>query len=407
MRILLYNNSHLPRIGGKEIVVHQLALAYRALGHDVALAGPGGWWRFRHFQAEYPIHRWPRLPGLPKELVWRAQYARIARRFDCDVVHAHTTYPSGWVAAKARGNGTYPIVVTPHGADIHKVPEIGFGHRLEPVMDAKIRWALQQADCATAISKSVVSSLRDAGLHSDRIVEIPNGVDVERFRRPPRFDVHSYLGIPLDAALVLSVGNYHPRKGHELLIRAVRRAAVRVPRLRLVIVGGGSAQLAPLVESEGLGDLVKFTGSLPYPLPGDTRPDILAALLHASSLYVSSSVGEGSEGLSLALLEAMSSGVCTLASDVSGNRDVIVHKKNGWLFPSNCEGELTEALVELAGNDALRHCLGAAARTAVDEHSWINIASRYVDLFEHTIRVRRVGGRVNTRSLLKSEESAG
>jgi glycosyltransferase involved in cell wall biosynthesis len=407
MKILLYNNSHLPRIGGKEIVVHQLALAYRALGHDVLLAGPGGWWRFRSFRPDYPIHRWPRVPGLPKELVWQAQYRWTTRRFRCDVVHAHTTYPCGWVAARSRGAGNYPIVVTPHGADIHKVPEIGFGHRLEPIMDAKIRWALQQADCATAISKSVVSSLRDAGLHSDRIVEVPNGVDVQRFRRRSNFDVHACLGIPRNAALIVSVGNYHPRKGHELLIRAVRRASRQIPNLRLVIVGGGSAHLAPFVEREGIGDLVKFTGSLPYPLPGDDRPDVLAALLQASSLYVSSSIGEGSEGLSLALLESMAAGVCTVASDVSGNRDVIVHKKNGWLFPSNSESELTDALVELCRDEGLRHRLGAAARSDVDQHSWINIAGRYIDLFEHAMRVRRVGGRLYPRKTLRTEEPTG
>jgi teichuronic acid biosynthesis glycosyltransferase TuaC len=407
VRILLYNNSHLPMVGGKEIVVHQLALAFRALGHDVALAGPGGWWRYRHFEADYPIHRWPRVPGLPKELVWQAQYAWTMRRFGCDVVHAHTTYPSGWVAAKVRGSANHPIIVTPHGADIHKVPEIGFGHRLDPVMDRKIRWALQQADYATAISRSVVSSLRDAGLQGDRIVEIPNGVDVERFRRRPSFDVHEYLGIPRDAALVLSVGNYHPRKGHELLIRAVRRAARQVEKLTLVIVGAGSKRLTPFIEREGIGDLVKLTGPLPYPLPGETRPDVLAALLQASSLYVSSSIGEGSEGLSLALLEAMSAGVCTVASDVSGNRDVIIHKKNGWLFPSNSEEQLAGALVTLSRDPRLRHELGAAARADVDQHSWSNIAARYVDLFEQAIRVRRVGGGLDARRTVRSEEWTG
>ncbi|MFU8814056.1 MAG: glycosyltransferase family 4 protein [Pseudomonadales bacterium] len=395
MRILLFNNSHLPVVGGKEVVVHQLALAFGALGHDVALAGPGAWWRFRDFDAGYPVHRWPRVPGLARELAWKSLYSWRAARFDCDVVHAHTTYPNGYVAAKVAAHRRFPLIITPHGADIHKVPELNFGHRLDPRIDAKIRWALQQADCATAISKSVVDSLQDAGLSADRIVEIPNGVDVARFRVHADFDVHHHLGIPSDAALIVSIGNYHPRKGHELLIRSVRAASHRVPNMRLVIVGSTSRQLMDWVDREGLGHLVKFTGSLPYPLPGDPRPDILAALLQASCIYVSSSIGEGSEGLSLALLEAMSAGACVVASSISGNRDVIDNNRNGLLVPSDCPEGMTRALIWLCENAQQRQRMADAGRKYVEQQSWTRIAARYVELFERAITARSNGRRLS------------
>jgi len=388
VRILLFNNSHLPRIGGKEIVVHQLALAYQELGHEVALAGPGGWWRFRDFRADYPIHRWPRVPGLPKELAWQGLYAWQARRFRCDVVHAHTTYPNGWVAARARGSADYPIVVTPHGADIHKVPEIGFGHRLDPVMDRKIRWALQQVDYTTAISRSVVESLRDAGLDDARIVEIPNGVDAARFQGRSDLDVRGSLGIDAGARLIVSVGNYHPRKGQEVLIEAFAQASRQAPDLQLVVVGTGTGRLKPLIDRLGVQGRVTLAGILPYPVPGATDPDVLAALLQADSIYVSSSVGEGSEGLSLALLEAMSAGACIVATDVSGNRDVIVDNVNGRLVPSGSAGPMADALVWLRRNDCERRRLARAGQRCVEQMSWRSIAARYVRLFETAIRAR-------------------
>jgi glycosyltransferase involved in cell wall biosynthesis len=389
VRILLFNNSHLPKIGGKEIVVHHLAQSYQALGHEVLLAGPGAWWRFRNFQADYRIQRWPRVPGIPSELAWQGLYAWQTRRFRCDVVHAHTTYPNGWVAAKVRGPGGYPIIVTPHGADIHKVPEIGFGHRLDPVLDRRIRWALQQADYVTAISRSVVDSLHDAGLEDERIVEIPNGVDVARFQRRPDLDVRAQLGIPPHVRLVVSVGNYHPRKGQEVLIKALAAASRRMPDLGLVIVGAGSAQLKPLIERLGLQDRVTLAGILPYPLPGNSDPDVLAALLQADSIYVSSSVGEGSEGLSLALLEAMAAGACIVASDVSGNRDVIIDNVNGRLVPSGSVETLADALVSLFGNDSDRRRLAGAGQGCVEQMSWRAIAARYIRLFETAIETRQ------------------
>lgn len=395
MRILLFNNSHLPKTGGKEIVVHQLALAYRALGHEVALTGPGGWWRFRQFQADYPIYRWPRLPGVPKELGWLGLYRWLVRRWPCDLVHAHTTYPNGWVAARARGSDDYPIIVTPHGADIHKVPEIGFGHRLDPALDRKIRWALQQADYATAISGSVAESLRDAGLEKERIVEIPNGVDVARFQRRAGFDVRAHFGLPRDARLIVSVGNHHPRKGQEVLIAAVAEASRQVPNLRLVIVGAGCQRLTPLIERLAVGDRVHLAGTLPYPVPGEDVTDILAALLQASSVYVSSSIGEGSEGLSLALLEAMAAGACIVATDVSGNRDVIVDQVNGRLVPSNSVSAMADALVGLCRHDGGRERLAGAGQRCVEQMSWKSIAARYLGLFEQAIGERRQPPRVS------------
>ena len=242
MNILLFNNSHLPLIGGKEIVVHHLAMSLMELGHNVVLAGPGSYRRFRHLKYPYTVFRWPRVPFLTKELSWRLLLRVTRMRFKWDIVHAHTTYPNGFTAAQLKEVSNFPLIITPHGADIHKVPEIDFGHRLDPEKEKKIGYALNIADFTTAISAAVEASIADTGLQKEKVVAIPNGVDKKRFAAHVDFNIFDFLKIPDDSKVVLSVGNYHPRKGHKTLCMAAKKARKAEPKLVVVIVGNPSQE---------------------------------------------------------------------------------------------------------------------------------------------------------------------
>ncbi|MBV1905164.1 MAG: glycosyltransferase family 4 protein [Pseudomonadales bacterium] len=386
MKIMLFNNSHLPLIGGKEIVVHQLAMSFMELGHETVVVGPGGYRRFRKFNYPYRLFRWPTIPLVSNELIWQALLILARMRFRCDIIHAHTTYPNGYTAAKLKKIITCPLVITPHGADIHKVPEIGFGHRLDPVKDKKIRYALGIADHATAISESVASSLEDAGLEKSKITLIPNGVDKLRFTASVDLDAYDYLGIPRDSSLIVSVGNYHIRKGHEVLVAGFTKALESDEKLRLVIVGAKSEVFCKKIEDAGMGKYIKFTGALDFPLPGqEDKTDVLVALLQASKAYVSSSIAEGTEGLSLALLEAMSSGACIIATNVSGNRDIIIDGQNGLLIAPESPEEMTDAIVRVVTDRPMGERLSAEGQRSVEPYSWLSIAKLYVSLFEREL----------------------
>lgn len=380
---MLLDCSHLPLIGGKEIVVHHLAMSYLELGHEVILVGPGGFRRFYKYRYPYKLVRWPSIPLLPKEIGWQLMLVIAHLRFKCDLIHSHTTYPNGYTAAKLKNFFASPLVITAHGEDIHKVPEIGFGIRIDPNIDRKVKYALTKADAATAISKAVELSLKDAGIEQSKIFPIPNGVDKIRFSTPVDFDIFAYLSIPKDSKLVISVGNYHIRKGHEVLVESVKKALESEPRLKLVLVGKQSPSFCQEVINQGLEKHVKFTGSLKFPVPGeDAGPDVLVALLHASIAYVSSSIAEGTEGLSLAILEAMASATCVIATDVSGSRDIIVSEQNGILVKPQSSDDLAEALVRIATDGTLRVTLAREGQKSVEKYSWISIAKQYINLYE-------------------------
>ena len=386
MKILLLNNSHLPMIGGKEIVVHHLARQYKKLGHEVVLAGPSGMLKQRSHDFGYRVDRYPSLPLLDENSQWRIRALVILLRQRFDIVHAHTTHPCAYAAAKSMQllRLTTPIVVTPHGADIHKVPELNFGKRLSPTLDKRINWALHQCAYATSISESIKSSLLDAGCPEEVIVDIPNGVDADRFESPSKLNAREELSIPNNTRLLVTTGNYHPRKGHEVLIDALQK--LNDPTVHVAIVGRTKEEFVQKVKGSSVAQQVSFLGVIPFPL-NDTpdKPDLLVALLQQADAYISASRDEGTEGLSLAVLEAMSANCCPIVTDVSGNRDVVHDGVSGRLVPPNDAEALARAINETLADNNKRMAMREEAKRSIETLTWTAVAQQYLATYQSAI----------------------
>ncbi len=391
MKIVLYSNDFLPGIGGRQIVVHHLADALLRLGHNVRVMSHGGWWSQRRLRFEYPVHRWPTSKGFMTERAWLTQLFLDTTIWGCDVIHAHNTYPTAYTAACLKRFRNIPLVVTPHGEDIHVVPEIGRGLRLDPHLKPKIGKALQRAEILTAISASVETSLLEAGGLRAKIRRIPNGVDVKRFQQTGLLDVRKRLGVAEDSRIIVTVGNYRPVKGHEVLVRSMPFILAQEPHAQLIIVGSHNEALYPLIKELNLQEKVTLPGPIGLPgvgssgkqsFPADLRSDFLAAIYHTSDVYVSSGIGEGAEGLSLAVLEAMAAGLPVVASDISGNRDVIRNGESGFLVPPVSPVGLADAVLRVLSNSELQQVMRGRALAVAKQYEWTPIALQYLAVYD-------------------------
>jgi glycosyltransferase involved in cell wall biosynthesis len=398
MNIVLYVNSFLPTLGGREFVVHYLAGALCGLGHEVRVVGPAGIWKHRHEHFGYPVHRWPTLRGFMSRQISLATIALDAGLWGADVIHAHNTWPSGYSAVRLRKFRRYPLVITPHGADIQSIPEIGHGLRLNPVLNKKILCAVRSADIVTAISKNIEKTLLDAGAAQERIRPIPNGVDLTRFQRPSRTNIRRWLGVEPDARLITTIGRYNPRKGQDYLVRAMPGILAREPCARLVVVGNKTEALSPPIAQLGLEGKVVLTGGISPSrsiLGADngpiTEPDYLAELLQASELYVSAGIQNNAEGLSLAVLEAMASGLPVVATAISGNTDVVVEGQNGHLVAPADEAALVDGVLRVLTQPLDHERMRNGARATAARYAWINVAERYVEAYKEAIVLARPG----------------
>lgn len=394
MNIVLYTNSFLPSVGGKEIVVHYLAREFHRMGHRVRVLTHGGCLSDRKLKFDYRVHRWPTLRGAMPEKLLKWQLWMDLKMFGADVVHAHNTYPCAYFVSKLNAVKSVPLVVTPHGTDIRRIPEINFGMLLDPQKAAKVKEALDKAQILTAISESIRKSIAEAGAAEDKIIDIPNGIDLDRFQCGMNLNPMERIGIGNSYRMILSVGNYRRIKGQELLIQAMPLILNRHPDARLVIAGRNQEPLEKAVSALKLEDKVILTGPIPFQDFGrkssndaDGSADPLAALYRACDVYVSASLDEGAEGLSLALLDAMGAGKAVVATDISGNRDMILHERTGLLVPPGEPAAIAEAVSAVLGHRVLQEKLGENARMAAEGYSWENIAKQYLNVYRCAMRI--------------------
>jgi glycosyltransferase involved in cell wall biosynthesis len=206
---------------------------------------------------------------------------------------------------------------------------------------------------------TIAASLRTRGVAPERIVVIPNGIDLDRFRPlAERAEAREALGLARDAPVVGFVGRMIPDKGLGRLVDAVARLAARVGGLSLLAVGDGPdrARFQP-VAAAALGHArAVFTGSRSDPERMYPLMDVLAF----PSTY--------SEGSPNVLLEAMACAVPVVANRLPQTEAMIQQSRTGLLVDARDPQTLAEAVAGLLHDPDRATSIAAAARRFVERH---------------------------------------
>lgn len=248
-------------------------------------------------------------------------------------------------------------IATPRG--IYRL--IRFASRA-PGMLARWRRVVDRVDRWIAIAPHVArDAQREIGMPAGRISVIPNGIDSARFQpdAEARAGARRRLGIAADAPLLVATGRLEREKGFDTAIAALARLRDHWPELRLLIAGSGrdSARLEKLARP--LGEAVRFVGHVPHAE--------LASFLAAGDLYLMPT--RCTEGLSLALIEALASGLPVLATRAGGEA-IIDTGRSGILLPPADPDAWAASIEHLLRHDRLRRAMGVLARqTAVARYS--------------------------------------
>jgi glycosyltransferase involved in cell wall biosynthesis len=208
---------------------------------------------------------------------------------------------------------------------------------------------------------------------------IPNGIDTARFRpdRAARVAIRRELGIPEAAVVIGSVGRLAPEKNFKLLIRAL--GPLFTPELFLVLVGDGAerGELGTLAEKMGVSQYLRLTGA---------RSDV-PELLAAFDIFALSSL---TEGLPLAVPEAMAVGLPVISTAVGGLPDVIEDGVTGYLVPPEDEAALRGRLEQLSKDRAQAQALGCFARSsALARYSSERMLRDYLALYAEVVLEQR------------------
>jgi len=382
--ICMIISNFYPLIGGAERQAQQLAsrLLETGIAVDVLTRRLPGLTPYEEVDG-VPIHRVTTIwHGALASLSYSASALRwlFHHRSDLDVLHCHQPFSPMTVGLIAKALWDKPVLVKLTGGGSHgNLREI---QRL-PLTQLRKRM-MKRVDCFVAVSEEVVTGLHTWGIPAGRIAQIPNGVDTGRFAPPTLEDkqrARDALGLEDANHVTVFVGRLSAVKGVDTLLRAWKNVHQVYPNARLLLLGDGpeSTALQVLADELDLGQTLTFCGA---------QPDVLP-YFQAADLFALPSV---SEGLSNALLEAMSAGLPCIVSNIGGNVDLIVDGENGLLFEAGNTEQLTDALLRLYTNGTERQEFGQKARKTIEAtYSMEKVAKKYVELYRRLIADRSEG----------------
>jgi glycosyltransferase involved in cell wall biosynthesis len=213
----------------------------------------------------------------------------------------------------------------------------------------------RNVDAIIAISENVRDVLIQGGIDPARIEVIPSGIDFSPFENITDRDfLRREFGFAPDDFLAGIVAYLEDSKGHRYLIEAARLLKARTPKIKIIIVGKGTLDLALDKMSKDLqvDDLVFFLGHR------EDVPRILASL----NCFVLSSEAEG---LGSSILDAMASRLPVVATQVGGIPEVVIHDETGFLVSPRSPEALAGAIYELSQNRPLARRFGQAGYETV------------------------------------------
>jgi glycosyltransferase involved in cell wall biosynthesis len=289
--------------------------------------------------------------GIPTTLIgkrWKIDpfsYWRLKQhiaRLQPDIVHT-------WLFA-ANGYGRQAAIAA-------GVPHIVAGERCVDPWKSSLQFAIdrqlaKRTERIVTNSSGVQDFYVRHGLPQEKFVVIPNGIRPASPENPvSREELLDELKLPSDARLIGAVGRLWPQKRVKDLIWAIDLLKSTRDDAHLVIVGDGPQRwrLERYRDQNQIPERVHFLGQ---------RNDVPRLMPHFDCLWLASEY----EGQSNAIMEAMAAGVPVIATDIPGNRDLVVNDATGYLIPLGDRFEFTRRTHWLLEDEALRRRLGDAGR---------------------------------------------
>jgi phosphatidyl-myo-inositol dimannoside synthase len=375
-RTLVVTNDFPPRPGGIQSYLH--ALATRLPDQDLVVYAPA--WRHHtgshpEFDAEQPFPVIRHDGGLMLPTPDVARRAReIIRAEQCDTVWFGAAAPLALLAPRLRAAGVQRVVASTHGHEV--------GWSMLPLARQALRRIGSTTDVVTFVSKYTRSRFASAFGPMAALEYLPSGVDTQQFQ--PNFaarkEIRARYGLG-DRPTAVCVSRLWPRKGQDMLIRALPRIRKRVPEAALLLVGGGpyAERLRAMADQLGVGEHVIMTGRVPWEeLPAHyVAGDVFAmpCRTHGRGLDV--------EGLGIVYLEASASGLPVVAGRSGGAPETVLDGVTGNVVDGRDLTQIADRVADLLADPTWASEMGEAGRRWVSRHwRWEDIATRLARLLD-------------------------
>ncbi|MCE6997702.1 glycosyltransferase family 4 protein [Saccharothrix sp. S26] len=371
-RTLLVTNDFPPRPGGIQSYLHALAVRLP----ELVVYAPS--WRASsgshpEFDAVQPFEvvRHPGTLMLPTpDVVRRA--SDILRGARCDAVWFGAAAPLALMTSRLRAAGASRVVASTHGHEV--------GWSMLPGARQALRRIGSDVDVVTFVSRYTRSRFAAAFGPMAALEHLPSGVDTSVFApdAAARSELRARYGLG-DRPVVVCVSRLVPRKGQDVLVRALPEIRRQVPGAALLLVGGGPHRgaLERLAASVGVSEHVVLTGSVPW--------EELPAHYNAGDVFAMPCRTRGRgldvEGLGIVYLEASATGLPVVAGRSGGAPETVRDGVTGRVVDGREVAEVADAVAALLADPGTAAKMGAAGREWVTANwRWDDLADRLAAL---------------------------
>jgi phosphatidyl-myo-inositol dimannoside synthase len=372
-RVLLVTNDFPPRRGGIQSYLQELVGQLVVAGEHKLTVYASTWKDAdpHDCAVPYEVVRYPNTLMLPTPGVARTMQRLIAER-TIDTVWFGAAAPLALMAPLARGAGAGRVIASTHGHEV--------GWSMLPLARTALRRIGTGTDVVTYVSRYTRRRFASAFGADAALEHLPPGVDTDRFapNEVARAEMRARYRLG-ERPVVVCVSRLVPRKGQDMLIRALPSIRQRVPGAALVIVGGGPyrSNLRRLAHSFGVAQHVVFTDGV----PGDELPAHHAMADVFAMPCRTRGAGLDVEGLGIVYLEASATGVPVVAGRSGGAPETVIDGETGAVVDGWDVGAIAASVSDLlADPDRAAHMGAAGRRWVVDNWQWSTQAARLATL---------------------------
>jgi N-acetyl-alpha-D-glucosaminyl L-malate synthase BshA len=358
-----------PGIGGSGLLATRLAIELAHRGHDVHVITYETPFLLQEGQhpnitvdlvdvVEYPLFRYP-----PYTVALASRMAQVVETHKLDLIHVHYAIPHSVSAYLVRQMTGVPYVVTLHGSDVHTLGA-------DPSYQPATRFTVEAADAATCVSRHICET-------AGQTLGVQCGITpITNFTYPDVFKPGRCVDDDLrHGKFLVHISNFRPVKRVTDLVTAFAQIASDLTDVQLLLLGDGPLRpdVDKLVRDLDLSNRVHCLGF---------KRDVQTYLQCARAFVLCSEL----EGAPLSLLEAMSTALPCVATDVGGIPEIIEDRVNGLLAPFGDLDALVEALYAVLTDDGLARRLGERARASIlARHTTDKVVPQYEAVYERVL----------------------
>jgi glycosyltransferase involved in cell wall biosynthesis len=289
-------------------------------------------------------------------------------KFKPELIHAHFTWPSGYVAMKLKEELGIPYLITSHGYDAYELP---FRNKFYFNI---VKEVLDNANQIITVSNNNQNVMvKKLNVPPEKITVIPNGYDPKSFRPLDKNIMRKKLSLPFDKKIVLSVGNLAPIKGQIHFVKAAKEIINKRKDTLFILIGDGP-------ERENLNkEIKKLNLKDNFILPGAKPYNEIPSWINACDIFVIPSLNEAGPAV---LLEALACGKPVIGTEVGIIPEIIPKDNLGLVVPTADANALADGILKMLDtgwdDKYIQDC--------VKKYTWENVAEKIVSIYSEILK---------------------